>query len=133
MNRNGLIGMLTGVLLLTMALPALAAENGYCYIVGYSLRQNTAFFTPVFVQKVRGESYSSTEYCADVELIQKMESQFQNYIEDSLRFSSPDLTISARAAYKTQKIADMQLEKEKKDFSTREFEIKEVASFRFQP
>jgi hypothetical protein len=133
MTRNDLVGMLIGVLLLTMALPALAAENGYCYIVAYSLRQKAAFFTPVFVQKVGGESYSSTEYCADVELIQKMESQFQGYIQNSILFSSPDLTVSARAAYKTSKIADELLEKEKKGFSTREFEIKEVADFHFRP
>jgi hypothetical protein len=131
MKRIALIGMLSGILLLTGALPAMAAENGYCYIVAYSWRQKVAFITPVFMQKVEGKSYSSTEFCADVELIQKMESHFQKYIQETLGLSIADLTVSARAAYKSKEIAESRREKEKKDFSTRVIEIEEITDYHF--
>jgi len=117
--------------LLISASPCLAKERGYCYIVGYSLADKVVYFTPVFVQKVRGDSFSAEEFVADVELIQKMESQFQDYLK-SLNLKADNFTISARAAYKSQAIAERRLDKERGSFQTRAFTINDATSFQFE-
>ena len=117
--------------LLIGASPCLASEDGYCYIVGYSLAKKVAYFTPVLVEKVKGKSYNAEEFVADVELIDKMESAFQNYLK-GLAINTTDFTISARVAYKSRGIAQKRLVKERSNFKRREFAINTASDFRFE-
>ncbi len=110
--------------------PCWAKENGYCYIVSYSLREKTAYISPVFVAKVSGAIYSAEEFVADVELIRKMEAQFQKYLKGQ-GMNSTDFVTSARVAYRTQSVADQRLADEKKDFTGRGYAIKDADTFKF--
>lgn len=116
--------------LLIGASPCLASEDGYCYIVGYSLSKKVAYFTPVLVEKVQGKSYSAEEFVADVELIDKMESAFQKYLQGQ-PFKASDFTVSARVAYKSRAIAQRRLDKERSNFKRREFTINTASDFNF--
>lgn len=117
--------------LLIGASPCLASENGYCYIVGYSLAKKVVYFTPVLVEKVDGKSYSAEEFVADVELIDKMESAFQKYLQ-RVAMNATDFTVSARVAYKSQAIAQKRLDKERSNFKRREFTINTASDFNFK-
>ena len=108
-----------------------AAEKGYCYIVSYSMREKTAYITPVFVAKVSGATYSEEEFVADVVLIRKMENQFQNYLAGQ-GMNTADFVISARVAYRTQAIADSRLADEKSDFTSRGYIIRDENQFKFK-
>ncbi len=108
-----------------------AAEKGYCYIVGYSMREKTAYITPVFVAKVSGATYSDEEFVADVVLIRKMENQFQNYLAGQ-GINTPDYVISARVAYRSQAIADKRLADEKRDFNGRGYALNDADKFKFK-
>jgi hypothetical protein len=108
-----------------------AKENGYCYIVSYSLREKAAYITPVFVAKVSGATYSDEEFVADVVLIRKMEGQFQKYLAGQ-GVDSADFITSARVAYRSQAIADGRLADEKRDFTGRGFAIHDATRFQFK-
>lgn len=108
-----------------------AKENGYCYIVSYSQEARRAYITPVFVAKVSGATYSDEEFVADVELIRKMEGQFNRYLAGK-GMSSVDLVTSARVAYRSQAIAEKRLADEKSDFKRRGFDIEEADQFKFK-
>lgn len=108
-----------------------AAEKGYGYVVAYSYQKKVVYNTPIFVQKVRGESYSAEEFCSDVAVIQKMESAFQKFLQQSLGLNSTEYTISARSAYKSEAIAQKRLDNELKDFAAKGMEVKAVNGFRF--
>jgi len=111
--------------------PCWAKENGYCYIVGYSMQDKTAYITPVFVAKVSGATYSEEEYVADVVLIRKMENQFQNYLAGQ-GMNTADFVISARVAYRSQAIADKRRADEKKDFTGRGYTLIDADKFKFK-
>jgi len=108
-----------------------AKEKGYCYIVSYSMREKTAYITPVFVAKVSGATYSEEEFVADVVLIRKMENQFQNYLAGQ-GMNTADFVISARVAYRSQAIADSRLTDEKSDFTSRGYTIRDENKFKFK-
>jgi len=108
-----------------------AKEKGYCYIVSYGLREKSAYITPVFTATVSGATYSDEEFVADIELIRKMESQFQKYLEKQVA-NSADWVTSARVAYRSQAIADRYLANEKKDFTGRGYTIKNTGGFTFK-
>jgi hypothetical protein len=108
-----------------------AKEKGYCYIVSYSLSEKTAYITPVFDATVSGETYSEEEFVADVELIQKMERQFQQYLAGQGK-SNTDFVTSARVAYRSRAIADKRLADEKLDFTGRGYTVKDAGSFKFK-
>jgi hypothetical protein len=108
-----------------------AKENGYCYIVSYSLREKAAYITPVFVAKVSGATYSDEEFVAEVELIRKMEGQFQKYLAGK-GLNSADFITSARVAYRSQAIADSRLAAEKSDFTGKGYTIKDADTFKFK-
>jgi hypothetical protein len=125
-------------LLIIMALAILfsapscwAKEKGYCYIVSYGLREKSAYITPVFTATVSGATYSDEEFVADIELIRKMESQFQQYLEKQVA-NSADWVTSARVAYRSQAIADRYLANEKKDFTGRGYTINDTGGFKFK-
>jgi hypothetical protein len=108
-----------------------AKEKGYCYIVGYSMQEKTAYITPVFVATVSGATYSEEEFVADVVLIRKMENQFQNYLAGQ-GINTADFIISARVAYRSQTIADSRLADEKRDFTGRGYTLKDANKYRFK-
>lgn len=125
-------------LILVMALAAVvnapsswAKEKGYCYIVGYSMQEKTAYFTPVFVTPVSGATYSEEEFVADVVLIRKMENQFQNHLAGQ-GTKTADFIISARVAYRSQAIADKRLGAEKSDFTGRGYTLTDADQFKFK-
>jgi hypothetical protein len=120
------------VILLAISVPpCFAKAKGYCYIIAYSYRQKVVVFTPVFMKKVKNVSFSEEEFVADVELIQKMESTFEKHLRGSMQVNAPDLTVSARAAYKSIAIAKKRLDAEKQEYIRKEWEIKEAKSFKF--
>lgn len=111
--------------------PGWAKEKGYCYIVSYSINDKTVYVTPVFVAKVSGATYSEEEFVADVELIRKMEEQFQRYLAgQGMRIT--DFVTSARVAYRSQAIADERLAGEKLDFTGRGYVVKDAHQFIFK-
>jgi hypothetical protein len=111
--------------------PCWAKEKGYCYIVGYSMKEKTAHITPVFVAKVSGATYSDEEFVADVVLIRNMENQFQRYLAGQ-NMNAADLVTSARVAYRSQAIADKRLAEERSDFTGRGYTIKSADHFKFK-
>ena len=131
--RNQLLKILLfiAIMLTISAPPCFAKAKGYCYVVAYSYAQKVAVFTPVFMKKVRNVSYSAEEFVADVELIQKMESAFDKHVRNVMNINAPDLTISARAAYKSAVIANRRLMAEKNEYTTKSWEIKEATNFDF--
>ena len=111
--------------------PGWAKEKAYCYIVSYSLDDKTVYITPVFVAKVSGKTYSEEEFVADVELIRKMEGQFQRYLAGQ-GMNNTDVVTSARVAYRSQAIADKRLADEKLDFTGRGYVVKDAHQFKFK-
>ena len=109
---------------------AWAKEKGYCYVVSYSLRQKVVFITPVFTADVSGALYSDEEFVADVELIRKIENQFQQHLTN-VGLNSSDYITEARVGYRTQAIATQRLTKEKNGFEGRGFRIKKTGSFSY--
>ena len=121
------------VLLMTVVVSAplaWAKEKGYCYVVSYSLRQKVVFITPVFTADVSGALYSDEEFVADVELIRKIENQFQQHLTN-VGLNSSDYITEARVGYRTQAIATQRLTKEKNGFEGRGFRIKKTGSFSY--
>jgi hypothetical protein len=132
MKKTCLKVMLVMVLAVVFSAPSCwAKEKGYCYIASYSMKEKTAFITPVFVAKVSGATYSDEEFVADVVLIRNMENQFQNYLAGQ-GINTADYVTSARVAYRSQAIADKRLADEKKDFTGRGYIIKNANKFRFK-
>lgn len=111
--------------------PCFAKAKGYCYVVAYSYRQKIVIFTPVFTKEVNNKSYNEEEFVADVELLQNMESSFENHVRSAMKVNADDLTVSARAAYKSREIAKKRLEAEKQEYIRKAWEIKEAANFSF--
>ena len=108
-----------------------AKEKGYCYIVSYSLSEKTAYITPVFVATVSGATFSEEEFVADVELIRKMERQFNKYLA-AQGMGNTDFVTSARVAYRSQAIAGKRLADEKLDFTGRGYTLKDADQFKFK-
>lgn len=108
-----------------------AKEKGYCYVVGYSILEQKAFFTPVFVQNVKSKSYSDEEYVTDMDLIRGMESQFQSRLAQLVNLDSGQYTISARGAYKSSTIANSKYKDELERYKTKGYAIKFVNDFKF--
>ncbi len=132
MKKTCLKLMVVMVLAVVLSAPSCwAKEKGYCYIVGYSMQEKTAYITPVFVANVSGATYSEEEFVADVVLIRKMEDQFQNYLAGQA-INTADFVVSARVAYRSQAIADKRLADEKSDFTGRGYSIKAANKFRFK-
>ncbi len=132
MKKTYLKLILVMVLAVVFSAPSCwAKEKGYCYIVGYSMQEKTAYITPVFVAKVSGATYSEEEFVADVVLIRKMENQFQNYLAGK-GINTADFVISARVAYRSQAIADKHLVDEKSDFTARRYAIQDADKFKFR-
>ena len=109
-----------------------AKEKGYCYIVGYSLREKTMQISPVIVTNVSGDVYNDEEFVADVDVIFSMESQFQSYLEKA-GLLSDDTTVEARVAYRTKAIARKRWIDEKDDFSHRGFNVNIANKFKYKP
>jgi hypothetical protein len=112
------------------AVPAWAKETAYNYLIAYSYRDKVVYHSTIFTNKVSGESSSEEEYVNDTASILKAESAFQKHLAQSLKVNSPDLTVSARMAYKSEEIAKKRMDNEIGDFRFKGFEIKE-AGFKY--
>ena len=126
--RNALF-ILTALLVFAPA--CWAKANGYCYVVGYSFSDKRAFFSPIIIQKVNSKSYSDEEFVTDVELTQKLESQFQSRLSRIRSVKVDQYTISARGAFKSNTIADGKLKAEIERYETKGFTVKIVTDFVF--
>jgi hypothetical protein len=132
MKKTCLKLMVVMVLAVVFSAPSCwAKEKGYCYIVGYSMQEKTAYITPVFVAKVSGATYSEEEFVADVKLIRNMEGQFIKYLAGQ-GLSGAEFVTSARVAYRSQAIADKRLADEKSDFTGRGYTVKDADQFKFK-
>ncbi|WP_319406832.1 hypothetical protein [uncultured Desulfosarcina sp.] len=132
MKKTCLKLLVTLVLAIVFSAPSCwAKEKGYCYIVSYSMNGKIAYITPVFVAKVSGATYSEEEFVADVELIRKIEEQFQNYLAGQ-GMDNADFVTSARVAYRSQAIADKRIADEKKIFTGRGYTVKDANRFKFK-
>lgn len=132
MRRNLLRALWFMVILFTISVPpCFAKAKGYCYVVAYSYGHKIVVFTPVFTKKVNDKSYNEEEFIVDVELIQKMESSFENHVRDAMNINADDLTVSARMAYKSLEIAKKRLEAEKQEYIRKAWEIKEASDYSF--
>jgi hypothetical protein len=112
------------------ASPTWAKETAYNYMIAYSYRDKVVYHSTIFTNKVKGDSSSEEEYVIDTGSILKMESAFQVHLARNLKVNSPDLTISARVAYKTEEIAKKRMDNEIGDFRFKGFEIKD-AGFKY--
>jgi len=108
-----------------------AKSKGYLYVVGYSIAKKKVFFSSVIVQKVRDVSYSDEEYVTEVELIQKLESQFQDYMASAAYVTPSEYTVSARGAYKSKEIADKRLKVERDRYTSKGYAVSLLRSFVF--
>lgn len=126
--RNALFFL---AVLLLFATASWAKSNGFCYIVGYSFAEKKAFFSPVIIQKVNSKSYSDEEFVTDVELLQKMESQFQSYLSGLVNLDAKRYTISVRGAYKSNAIAQKKFKDEMGLYETKGYTVKLVKDFKF--
>ncbi|BBO70080.1 hypothetical protein DSCA_40100 [Desulfosarcina alkanivorans] len=132
MKRTGLkLSIIIALAIVFSAPSCWAKEKGYCYIVSYGLREKTAYITPVFVAKVSGATYSEEEFVADIELIRKMEGQFQNYLSGK-GLNTADYVTSARVAYRSQAIAEKYRADEKNGLAGRGYAIKDTGGFKFR-
>jgi hypothetical protein len=130
-TRDAWLLLVFAVSLISVVPPCRAQGTCYNYIVGYSYRSQIVYYTPIFTSDTSGVSYNQEEYVADTETSLKLETAFQQYLVQKLKVSSPDLTVSARVAYKTDQIAKKRQEKEIDDFRFRGFTLKEVSAFRY--
>ncbi|MBI5552283.1 MAG: hypothetical protein HY911_12310 [Desulfobacterales bacterium] len=112
------------------AAPAWAKETAYNYLIAYSYKDKVVYHSTIFTNKVKGESSSEEEFAIDTASILKLESAFQKHLAQSLKVNSPDLTVSARMAYKSQEIAKKRMDNEIGDFRFKGFEIKD-AGFKY--
>ena len=109
-----------------LASPAWAKETAYNYIIAYSYRDKAVYHSTLFTNKVKGESASQEEYAIDTASILKAESAFQKHLSEKLKVNSPDLTVIARMAFKTEEIAKKRMDDEIGDFRFKGFEIKDT-------
>lgn len=106
-----------------------AKKTAYGYLIAYSYRDQVVYYTPIFTQRVAGASYSDEEYVAHTGTILKLESDFRSFLEQRYTINSANFTISARAAFKTQEIAQTRLNEENRTFTFRGFQMIEVPNY----
>ena len=107
-----------------------AKETSYNYVIAYSYRDKTVYHSPIFTRTLKGVSYNEEEYVSDTGTLLKMESNFQKHLKQQMSVNSPDMTVSARVAFKTEDIAKRRFDKEVDEFRFRGFEIKAVTDFK---
>lgn len=129
LTRNALF-ILAALLLFAPA--SWAKSKGYCYIVGYSFAAKKAFFSSIIIQKVNSKSYSDEEFVTDVELLQKLESQFQSFLSSLVSLKADQYTISARGAFKSDAIANNKYKNEISLYETKGYTVKVVKEFKFE-
>jgi len=112
--------------------PCWAKAKGYLYVISYSFTQKKIFLSPIIIQNVRDISYSDEEYVTEVELIQKMEAQFQQHMASAAGANPSDYTTSVKGAYKSKAIADMKMKKERERYLKKGYSAKVLSSFAYQ-
>lgn len=121
MKQSLRIGVFLTLAFLICAPPCWAKTDGYLYVVGYSIAKKKVYFSSVIIEKVRDVSYSDEEFVTEVELIQKMEAQFQSHLAATTKLNPAEFTITVRGAYKSKAIADLRFKEERERFINRGF------------
>jgi hypothetical protein len=111
--------------------PCWAKSKGYLYVISYSLAQKRIFLSQVITQNVRDKSFNDEEYVSDIDLLQKMEAQFQQHLASVADVDTSAYTAAARGAYKTRAIADRHRNKEKERYLKRGFTVKVLSDFKY--
>jgi hypothetical protein len=115
--------------LVLFAQPVWAKTKGFCYVVGYSYTEKTAFFSPIIVQKVDSKSYSNEEYVTDVELVRTLESEFTSHLSRLVHLDTGRYTVSARGVFKSDAIAGEKLNTEMNEYKARGYAVKTIQDF----
>ena len=108
-----------------------AKTQGYLYVISYSFTEKKVFLSPIIIQKVRDVSYSEEEYVTEVELIQKMEAQFQQHLSSAAGVNPSKYTMSVKGAYKSKAIADMKVKKERERYLKKGYSVKVLTGFSY--
>ncbi len=125
---------LTLLLLMTFLIaapPCWAKAKGYLYVISYSFTEKKIFLSPIIIEKVRDVSYSDEEYVTEVELIQKMETQFQQHMSSAGGVSPSKYTTAVRGAFKSKAIADMRLKEERERYLKKGYSAKVLTGFAY--
>lgn len=128
-SRTAVIVFAVLAIVLGSTTPCWAEAEGYCYVVGYSYKLKQAFFSTVFMQMVRDVSYSDEEYTTDVELIQRMETQFQRHMVTRQNVDASQYTITARGAFKNETIGLKRLMTERSNYKKKGFKTTVLKTF----
>jgi hypothetical protein len=100
-------------------------------VISYSLAQKKIFLSKVIAQDVRDVSFSDEEYITEVELIQKMEAQFQQHLASAAGVDASEFTTAARGAYKTKEIADKCLIEERERYLKNGYSAMVMSDFEY--
>jgi hypothetical protein len=131
MKQTARFTLLLSMALLMASPPCWAKSKGYLYVISYSLAQKKIFLSQVITQKVRDISFNDEEYVSDIDLLRKMESQFQQHLASVADVDASAYTTAARGAYKTQAIADKHRDQEKARYLKRGFTVKVLSDFAY--
>lgn len=131
MKQTARLTLLLSLAFLVAAPPCWAKAKGYLYVISYSFAQKKVFLSPVIIQKVRNASYSDEEYVTDVELIQKMETQFQQHLSSATGEDPSKYTTAVRGAFKSKGIADARFKKERERYLKKNYSAKVLSSFKY--
>ena len=112
--------------------PCFAKVDGYFFVVAYSYRDKAVYCSAIFTDKVRKTSYSDDEYVTEVEILQKIESAFSDYMARVVQVDMNLYTLSSRGAFKSPSIALKYLEAEKKEHGKKGLAIKDVKTFKYK-
>ena len=123
--------LLLSMAFLIAAPPCWAKTKGYLYVISYSFADKKVFLSPIIAQKVRDISYSEEEYVTEVELIQKMEAQFQQHLSSAAGVNPANYTISVKGAYKSKAIADAKLKKDRERYLKKGYSAKVLTGFSY--
>ena len=98
---------------------SIQAAEGFFLAYGYSYNPKKAYFSNVFSTKVKGKSYSDTEYVADVDLMYEIEEKFR----EALFEIESLVTVIVLGPYKTKEFSKQKLSDERESFKLKKFEI----------
>ena len=131
MKQTLRLSLLLLMTFLIAAPPCWAKAKGYLYVISYSFTQKNIFLSTIIIQKVRDVSYSEEEYVTEVDLIQKMEAQFQQHLSNAAGVNTSEYTIAVRGAYKSKAIAEIRMKEERERYLKKGYSAKVLTGFTY--
>ncbi len=131
MKQTVRFGLLLSMAFLIAAPPCWAKAKGYLYVISYSFAQKKIFLSNVITERVRDVSYSDEEFVTEVELIQKMEAQFQEHLASAAGVKPSEYTTAVRGAYKSKGIAEKRLKEERERYLQKGYSAKVLSDFTY--